>query len=209
MDLKKYWQEKHIKYSQQDWIDKPTIFAEFAIKYFPKSGKLLDLGCGHGQDSRFFAKSGYGVVATEFSEKAIEFAKLKSKSIDNIEYLIHDLKDKFPFEDNSFDIVYSHLSIQFFDDKITDKIFAEIQRVLKPEGIVAIIVNSNFDTEIENSKFLYDELYEAPDGLVKRFYCKDSLEKFVKNRFKTILLDSNGETYKDTNKNLIRYIGKK
>jgi len=196
MDLKKYWEEKHIRYSQQDWINKPTIFAKFILPYFPQGGKLLDLGCGHGQDSRFF------------SEKALEFAKLKNDPKLKIQYLVHDLKDNFPFSDGFFDIVYSHLSIQFFDDKIAEKIFKEIKRVLKIDGILAILVNSLKDPEVGNSKFLYDDLYEAPDGLIKRFYSEKSLEKFTFDKFKTTLLDDKGETYKDTS-TLIRYIGKK
>lgn len=208
MDTKKYWQEKHIKYSQQDWIDKPTIFAQFAVKYFPKNGIILDLGCGHGQDSRFFTENGYEVVATEFSEKALEFAKQKSDPKLSISYLIHDLKNNFPFADKSFDIVYSHLSVQFFDDKTTKKIFKEIGRVLKNGGIVAISVNSLQDLQVTDSKFLYDDLYEAQDGLVKRFYSEKTLERFTSDNFRTILLDSKGETFKD-DINLVRYIGKK
>lgn len=209
MDLKKYWEVKHIRYSKKDWIDKPTIFAKFALPYFPKNGKILDLGCGQGQDSRFFANKNYEVVATEYSEKAVEFAQLKDVVNKNVSYVVHNLKDKFPFEGNFFDVVYSHLSIQFFDDKVTDQIFNESKRVLKNGGIIAILVNSLTDPEVEKSKFLYDDLYEAPDGLVKRFFSTKSLSRFVEDKFETIILDSKGETYKDETKTLIRYIGKK
>lgn len=208
MDLKKYWEEKHIRYSKQDWIDKPTIFAKFVLPYFPKNGKILDLGCGQGQDSRFFANKNYEVVATEYSEKAVELAQLKDVANKNVSYVVHNLKDKFPFKGNFFDVVYSHLSIQFFDDKVTDQIFNESKRVLKNGGIIAILVNSLTDPEVEKSKFLHDDLYEAPDGLVKRFFSTKSLSKFVEDKFETIILDSNGESYKDETKTLIRYIGK-
>ena len=32
----KMWSNLHKNYQEKDWINKPTIFAEFAIKYFPK-----------------------------------------------------------------------------------------------------------------------------------------------------------------------------
>ncbi len=92
MDNKLYWADKHKKYSTQDWIDKPTIFSQFAVSYFPKIGRLLDLGAGQGQDSRFFADNGYEVTATEYSEVAIELAT-KNKPELNIKYLAHDLSD--------------------------------------------------------------------------------------------------------------------
>lgn len=208
MDNKLYWANKHKKYSTEEWIDKPTIFSQFAVNYFPKEWKLLDLGAGQGQDSRFFAKKGYKVSATEYSEVAIELAKNHTELLD-IKYLVHDLSDIFPYEDNYFDIVYSHLSVQFFDNKTTEKIFSEISRVLKVNGIIAIMVNTKTDPEISLSKLISEDLYETPSGLVKRFYSEESLSKFTLTKFETILLDSKGETYKDQIKTLIRYIGRK
>lgn len=53
------WSDLHDNYKTKAWIDKPSIFAETAIAYFPAKGKILDLGAGLGQDSRFFAERGY------------------------------------------------------------------------------------------------------------------------------------------------------
>ena len=49
--MNKAWSELHNNYKKRDWINKPSIFAEQAIKYFPSSGKVLELGAGLGQDS--------------------------------------------------------------------------------------------------------------------------------------------------------------
>ncbi|MEK7168483.1 MAG: class I SAM-dependent methyltransferase [Patescibacteria group bacterium] len=208
MDNKLYWSEKHKKYSTQDWITKPTIFAKFAINYFQKEGNLLDLGAGQGQDSRFFTEKGYDVTATEYSETAIDLAKLIEPEL-NIKYLVHDLNDKLHFDDETFDIVYSHLSIQFFNNETTERIFNEISRVLKNNGIIAIMVNSKTDPEVDLSKQISEDLYETPNGLIKRFYSEESLSKFTSGKFETIILDSNGATYKDEIKTLIRFIGRK
>lgn len=207
MDIKKYWSEKHKKYLGQSWIEKPTLFSQFAIKYFPEAGKLLDIGTGQGQDARFFSKLGYEVTATDISEEAISLAKEKDTS--GTKYIYHDLNQNLPFENETFDIVYSHLTIQFFDNKTTSNIFSEIKRVLKNGGVLAIIVNTKDDPQVLVSKLLGEDLYEAPDGLVKRFYDEKSLSSFVSDKFEQILLDSKGETYKDETKTLIRYIGKK
>ncbi len=208
MDNKLYWTNKHKKYSTEDWINKPTIFAQFSIKYFPMTGSLLDLGAGQGQDSRFFAEKGYIVTATEYSETAIDLATNQKPEL-KVKYVTHNLEDILPFDDQTFDIVYSHLSIQFFDNETTEKIFTEINRVIKKDGILALMVNTKDDPQLKTSKFLYDDLYEAQDGLIKRFYSEESLVKFTSNKFETILLDSKGETYKDKIKTLVRFIGKK
>jgi len=66
------WKELHSNYQEQDWIEKPSLFAETAIHYFPKSGRILELGAGHGQDSIFFAKRGYDVVSTDIETSSLE-----------------------------------------------------------------------------------------------------------------------------------------
>ena len=58
MNVRKYWAEIHRKYARESWIDKPTLFAQNAINYFPSKGKLLELGAGRGQDAYFFAPTG-------------------------------------------------------------------------------------------------------------------------------------------------------
>lgn len=40
------WRDLHKNYKEQDWIDKPSIFAEQALPYFPKGGIVLELGAG-------------------------------------------------------------------------------------------------------------------------------------------------------------------
>ena len=70
--IHQYWEAKHKKYQDCDWINEPTLFVKSAIKYFPKTGKILDLGAGQGQDSRFLATQGYTVVSTDVSDYALE-----------------------------------------------------------------------------------------------------------------------------------------
>lgn len=209
MDTKAYWSNKHLKYSKEDWIDKPSIFSQFAIKFFPETGRILDLGAGQGQDTRFFAEKGFSVVSTDFSVGALEIAKSKTDLKLDISYEIADLEEKLPYEDNSFDIVYSHMAIHYFDNLTTQKIINEILRVLKVGGILALLLNAKTDPEINRSKLISEDLYETPSGLIKRFFDIDSLSKFIANKFEIVIFDTKGETYKDEIKSLIRFIGKK
>ena len=126
------WSKIHSNYKEQDWINKPSLFAETAIKYFPKSGKVLDLGAGQGQDTKFFAEQGYQVISTDISDSALELNKAKNPLTlkDKITVEKLDLTSDFPFPDESFDVVYAHLSLHYFDHDTTTKIFDEIERVL-------------------------------------------------------------------------------
>lgn len=114
------------------------------------------------------------------------------------------------FRSESFDIIYAHLSLHYFDEKTTNLIFDEIYRILKHEGIFAFFTNSKDDPE-------YDKNLEIEDGFLKigeinkRFFDEEMAKRFAK-KFEIIICDNKGETYKDSAKgihNLIRYIGSK
>src|SRR5689334_246732 len=108
--MKEIWSDLHKTYSKKDWIDKPSLFAETAVTYFPKSGTVLDLGAGQGQDSRFFAEHGYEVTSTDLEEEALELsrAKIPKELTSKVKLQPVDLRKKLPFTDASFDVVYAH-----------------------------------------------------------------------------------------------------
>src|SRR3989344_955612 len=150
----KEWDEKHIKYKSAEWIDKPAIFAKWVVSFLPKSGRLLDMGCGQGQDSRFFSELGYEVMAVDLSAQGIRFAEEKANrgKYNNLEFKTADIVESLPFADSEFDVVYSHLAIHYFDTETTFKIITEIKRVLKPGGVFACLVNSIHDPEYSSGE---------------------------------------------------------
>lgn len=205
------WDQLHANYSTQSWIDTPNIFAEEVLEYLPKDGTMLLLGDGLGQDGRFFATKGYRVVSTDISDRAIEAngEKAKLAQLPNYEVKRLDLLEPFPFDDASFDIVYAHLSIHYFDEKTTSRIFHEMKRVLKKGGILAIFTNSVSDPEFNTGKRLEQEFFEI-DGVSKRYFSTYTMDYFARD-FQVILLDDNGKTYKDEAKgvhHLIRFVGR-
>lgn len=209
--MKSYWKNAHQYYSTKDWVNQTTIFAKFAGKYFPKRGRLLDLGAGQGQDSRYFARLGYRVISTDITKYALERSQAKAEQ-EKLEmtFMKLDILDKMPFEDNSVDIVYSHLALHYFSDKETKNIFQEIYRVLKPQGIIASLFNTVEDPETADTNYIKVEkdYYKSPEGILKRYFSVEYLEKITKGLFIPIVLDNKGETYKDDIKTLIRFIGK-
>jgi SAM-dependent methyltransferase len=208
MKPKDYWQKQHQKYSAYDWIAKPSIFAKQIINLLPKNGKLIDLGAGQGQDSRFFAGNNFQVTSTDFTIDALEISKSKSLN-QNIDFQVVDLSKKLPLYDSSFDIVYSHLALHYFDGKTTKKLFDEINRILKKGGIFAAFVNTINDPEVTKSKKIEEEYFLSPVSIKKRFFSIEYFRQLIGNKYQIIILDENGETYKDAIKNLVRFVGKK
>lgn len=206
------WKELHSNYQEKNWIEKPSIFAETSIQYFPKSGKILELGAGHGQDSFFFARQGYDVLSSdiEISSLNLNFNKQSEAIQDRVEILQLDLKNPLPFEDQTFDVVYAHLSLHYFDTETTWFIINEIRRILKPEGIFAFLANSISDPEYSTGNLLEEDFFLI-DKVTKRYFSISSTREFTQD-FQISLLDNFGKTYKDEAKgvsNLIRFIGNK
>ena len=207
------WADIHkTNYAASDWIDKPSLFAETAITYFPKAGKILELGAGQGQDSRFFAGRGYEVVSTDREQSALDLctSKLTDDLLQKVTLQQVDISKELPFENDTFDVVYAHLSLHYFDQATTEAAFHEIYRVLKPGGIFAFFTNSTSDPEYGTGEQLEPDYFRI-ENMAKRYFSVESAGRFARD-FSVILLDDQGETYKDRAKgvhNLIRFIGAK
>ena len=200
-----YWAKLHELYSDKDWVTKPSMFAEFVKDYLPEHGVMLELGAGLGQDSAYFTELGYKVIATD-----LNIDKLAAIADDKFITQAVDLREKLPFAGSSFDIVYAHLSLHYFDQTTTEQIFSEIYRVLKPGGLLAFFTNSTTDPEYGQGKQLEPDYFEI-EGTAKRYFDTESAAGFTK-AFKPLLVDNYGATYKDEAKgvhNLIRFIGTK
>lgn len=206
------WAELHKGYEKRGWIDKSSLFAETALRYFPAKGRLLELGAGQGQDSRFFAEHGYEVVSTDLEETALAQSRAKLPGDLRQKVIIQkvDLRQELPFGDGSFDIVYAHLSLHYFDERQTEQLFSGIERVLKPGGMLAFLVNSTNDPEYATGQKIEDDYFRV-EKKPKRYFSLATTGEFTR-RFDAKLLDDRGETYKDRDKgvsNLIRFIGTK
>lgn len=93
---------------------------------------LLDLGCGAGENSVYFAKQGADCVAADYSPGMVEVAlKLAAANQVKIEgRTINAMAIDYP--DNTFDIVYASNLLHHIPDPL--QVIREMHRVLKPGG---------------------------------------------------------------------------
>lgn len=103
---------------------------------------VLDLGCGDGHDARFLTELGFPVIATDFSEKALELSRHTAPAA-KTQYV--DLTHGLPFPDASFGVIVASLSLHYFPWQQTTEILAEVRRCLAPGGHLLARFNSTRD----------------------------------------------------------------
>lgn len=100
---------------------------------------ILELDCGGGHDARFLAELGFAVIATEFSEEALELTRLRAPEA-RLEDV--DLTRGLPFPD---EVILASLSLHYFPWHKTLQIVGDIRRCLKPGGHLLARFNSTRD----------------------------------------------------------------
>lgn len=96
--------------------------------------RLLDVGCGEGRDSVFFAKNGYNVTAFDISESGLEKARrLAARSCVNISFFQANIND---FRlDTEFDIIFSSGLFHYILPELRDEIIENYQAHTSKGGV--------------------------------------------------------------------------
>lgn len=189
---KKYWNEKW----RANIFDQNQAnpFAVKALKYIKnhyqeKSFSLLDLGSGNGKDSLFFANHGAKVFALDISEQALSAIKVKNPSIrtesQNLEHL--------NLSENSFDVIYAHLSLHYFNSDKTVEIFNTVKTALKPGGIFFVKVKSTKDWQYGEGKYIAPDIFH--EGHTRHFFTVDKLKTMLSN-FNIVEITESCDNYK-------------
>lgn len=102
---------------------------------FDKDMRILDVGCGIGGPSRMLASEfGCKITGIDITEEFIHTARLLTQlvGLDHLVQYIHADALNMPFENESFDVVWTqHVQMNIRDK---EKLYSEIKRVLVPGG---------------------------------------------------------------------------
>jgi len=192
MDQKKLWKQI---WNRDDRLT-PNRFAKRSFSEIKnKSFKtLLDVGCGVGVDSIFFAQNGLKVTAVDFSESGIEKLKqtITRKKIKNLTPELGDISN-LRFSPKSFDVIYAHLSLHYFDDKTTTKIFNDLYKFLRPKGLFFIKCKSTDDRLYGKGKKIAKDIYDR-DGHIRHFFSKEYMAEKLQ-KFKVLKIRKTSSTY--------------
>ena len=176
-----HW-EKNFSSKPEMFGNEPSIAAVKSLNFYINK-KIIELGAGLGRDTIFFAKNSIQVEALDYSQKAIEIIKNKSKKLNLTKFIktqIFDVRKRLPFDDNSIDGFFSHmLYCMALSNDDLENLNKEILRILKPEGINIYTVRHTDDGDYKNGTHIAEDLYEN-DGFIVHFFSKDKINQLSK-----------------------------
>lgn len=115
-----------------------NYFKRFKKIKLPKNAKILDVGCGSGTLAKFWKEQGYDVIGLDNNKKSLEITRGKG-----VYCVKGDVKKGIPFDDNTFDLVYSDGLLEHFIDP--QCILVEIFRVSKRNVLTMVPRNTLYN----------------------------------------------------------------
>lgn len=168
-----------------------------SIKNLNWQGKtVLDVGCGSGKLTFEVLKatSPKKIIGIDIDKDKIKKAKKLFEKEKRASFFVADARDLILFKNDTFDIVFSNIAFQLFDDKFTS--LTEIRRVLKPKGEAII----NFIEEKSEVRQEMDKLVSEPpfNKLIKK---GSRGKKIPKNKFDKLAKKAGFSKVKSLSKN--------
>lgn len=154
----------------------------------PKGAYVLDAGCGAGRDANLLQyRAGLRVVGLDLSTGLLAVARKHFPDITFIEGNLLEL----PFENNSFDGVWSNTSLLHLES-ITEVTLAvaEMHRVLKPGGILHVVVKAQTG---EGKTAVVTDKLSGHDRFFQYFKQEEITELLESSQFKMISIKEYSE----------------
>ncbi len=107
-----------------------------------KRGKALDFGCGVGRLTQALAGHCEQVVGIDIADTMIEKAREFNRVGTRVEYLVNTRDDLSQLGTDSFDFVYSNITLQHIPPDASAKYVGEFLRVLRPGGVALFQIPS-------------------------------------------------------------------
>ncbi len=155
------------------WGTAPSALAREFVAVLPARARVLDLGCGEGRDSVFFAAHGLDVTGLDPSHAGLRKAeRLAAQRGVHVRWIESALPALPPLGD--FDLVYSCGSIHYVARADRPGLFRRLREMTKPGGRHAHIVFTDRSIYRERGEVV---VYFQPDELARLFTPREILRR--------------------------------
>ena len=129
----------------------PSRFARMLRPLLAPGARVLELGCGEGRDSVFFASSGCDVTAVDISSAGLRKAERLARVVGvEVRWVRGDAARYQPSE--RFDFVYSCGAIHYVPRRLRARLLARVKAATNPRGIHAHLVFADRTVYVEGNE---------------------------------------------------------
>ena len=139
-----------------------TEMQDTFLEYIPAGGKILDLGCGSGRDTKYFISKGYDVDATDGSEELCKIAS-KYTGIQVKQMLFEEL-----IANQEYDGIWACASILHVEKELLPDILKKMMNATKYGGILYV-------------SFKYGEFEGVKDGRYFTYFTEESFVEMMRD----------------------------
>ncbi len=159
------WAREYVRTPREYiWGREPSVFAGELAALLPPGEQVLDLGCGEGRDSVFFAAAGFAVTGVEISvaglRKAQRLAQERGVEVRWIQGDMAHLALGGPFG-----LVYSCGAMHYVPRDLRMRLLARLKRLTRPGGYHGFVVFTDRAVYVEKGEvidyFVPGELWRA------------------------------------------------
>lgn len=133
----------------QDAFNNTVMRSVLTLMELPDGARVLDAGCGTGEHSIRLAIHKLNVVGVDLSESVLQKARsvASEQGVHSVEFLRSDITNLSIFSDGEFDAVHCRGVLMHLPQ--WECALAELCRVLKPGGRIAIFENNHRSLELK------------------------------------------------------------
>jgi len=134
------WAREYVRTPREYiWGTEPSPFAGEIAALLPPREPVLDLGCGEGRDSVFFAAAGFAVTGVEVSVAGLRKAeRLAQERGVQVRWIHGDMAHV--ALDGPFGLVYSCGAIHYVPRPLRMRLLARLKRLTPPGGYHGFVV---------------------------------------------------------------------
>ena len=176
---------------ERTYANRPDFFGETAsepagaaLERFRADGvrNLLELGSGQGRDTQFFLAAGLRVTALDYAEDGLKQLASKAHGMgaaEAITLMAADVRRPLALEDASYDACYSHMLFSMALATLElESLATEVQRVVRPGGLVVYTVRNTSDAHFGAGADHGDGMFEM-GGFIVHFFDQELIERLA------------------------------
>ena len=189
-----YWEKTWNRFLKYHGMIAPSAkLVQHLFNHVPRHGVILDLGCGEGRNSLYLSQVGFSIIGIDLSFKASRVMKNNFFEEELKGLVLTGDARSLPIASDSLDGIIAHHLFDHLDQRSFATAVDEAFRVLKPEGVMLLTMDSFSEMVGDNNAIVTDDgsiiyVKGSKKGMLVRPYREDELAhleekgwQFIKN----------------------------